>query len=197
MKRQVIVFNAPPDSGKDIAVDYMEEYLRFTGRNVKHLEFKETLFALVKSTYGVTDEVWEGLYTRENKELPSYYLTYNGLPISPREALINMSEKVIKPLYGDKAFGLAACSGIIKGINLFSDGGFNAEMLPIIELVGARNVLIVKIFRDGRDYSKDSRDYLDTDYLGVDCVHVHNNSTLEDFYDLVEEEIRAWLRVST
>ena len=196
MKKRVIVFNAPPDSGKDVAVDYMEEVLRFEGHNVRHLEFKETLFALVKSTYGISDGVWDGLYTRENKELPSYYLTYRGHPISPREALINMSEKVIKPLYGEEAFGLAACSGIVKGINLFSDGGFNAEMIPLINLVGARNVLVVKIFRGGRDYSKDSRDYLDIDYLGVDCVHVHNNSTLDDFYELVEEEVTAWLRVS-
>ena len=193
MKKQVIIFNAPPDSGKDVAVEYMLKILESEGHKVKHLEFKETLFTLVKSTYGITDEVWKGLYTRQNKEIPSDYLVHNGNPTSPRNALINMSENVIKPLYGEQAFGLAACNSLSDGVNLFSDGGFNAELLPIIESVGAKNVLIVKIFRDGRDYSKDSRDYLDNDYLGVECINVTNNTKLSDFFRLVEDKVTAWL----
>jgi len=193
MKKQVIIFNAPPDSGKDVAVEYMLRILESEGYKVKHLEFKETLFTLVKSTYGITEEVWKGLYTRQNKELPSHYLVHNGNPTSPRNALINMSENVIKPLYGEQAFGLAACNSLSEGVNLFSDGGFNAEILPIIKSVGAKNVLIVKIFRDGRDYSKDSRDYLDNDYLGVDCIGVTNNTKLSDFFRLVEDKVTDWL----
>ena len=55
----------------------------------------------IKLAYCISDAEWEELYTRENKEIPTPKL--NGL--SPRQAIIHMSEEVIKPNFGKDYIG--------------------------------------------------------------------------------------------
>lgn len=171
MSKKVLLLNAPPFSGKDYAADFLVNL--FKGYATKQ-EFKTPLFKAVKSTYGISEEVWKELYTVENKDKPTYYLVYNDLPISPRQAMINMSEKVMKPLFGDDVFGLAAANQLVEGLNVFSDSGFMGEAQSIIDAVGKENVYVIKIIKDGCNFDNDSRDWLDTNKLGVTCMPVYN-----------------------
>lgn len=181
MNTKVLIFSAPPSAGKDTATEFLTKSIleRFI-----HKEFKTQLNELVKKIYQLTDEQWAELTHYPVKNDPSPLL--NGL--SSRQAQIKVSEEVIKPHFGQDYFGIAAVKSLVKGkINVFSDGGFKSEVDVLINELGADNVIIVRIHRDGCDYSKDSRSYLYDDR--VKSFDLINNSTLIEFYKQIVELI--------
>ena len=80
------------------------QYLAQKHQDVLHLEFKTKLIALVKEIYFIDDEQWQSIYTNELKDIPMALFENK----SPRQALIYVSEKVIKPKFGKDYFGKAA-----------------------------------------------------------------------------------------
>ena len=180
MTKKVILFNAPAGSGKDECAEYISDKYGAT-----HLEFKGRLFDITQVIYGITDEDWKLHYSRDLKEKP--WIKLDGL--SPRQALIGVSEEVIKPIFGKRYFGEALASELEEGFNVVSDSGFPDELMPVIESVGKENILVVKIKRDGCSFVGDSRSYLNTDELGVREVWIDNNSTLEDLHKELDEII--------
>lgn len=194
MDTKIVILNAPPNAGKDLGAAHLVEFFEAQGIPAKHMEFKESLFKLTKSAYGVDDQVWEQLYTRENKELPSYYLVLNGHCVSPREALINTSEKVIKPMFGKQAFGIMAANQLREGaVNVFSDGGFNDEVSPLIDRVGRENILVIKMWRPNCSFAGDSRDYLDEFELPVKFHRLGNDGTKEELFHKLESIVKGFV----
>jgi hypothetical protein len=159
---KVIIFNGPPDSGKDIAAKESKSHLIAHNVHAEHHEFKGQLFKLTKVIYCISDELWDSWYTREGKEIPRPEL--NGL--SCRGALIHTSEKVIKPIFGDEYFGEFAAK-YDAPVVVFSDGGFVSELYPLIEKHGFDNIAVVRIYRDGCNFNIDSRDYLPDGIVGT------------------------------
>lgn len=53
--------------------------------------------------------------------------------LSPRQALILMSEVFIKPIYGDDFFGVYTAAKLEKGVNIITDGGFMEEIIPMLK----------------------------------------------------------------
>ena len=177
---KVIILNAPASCGKDVTAEYLVENLE----NTAHCEFKGQLFKLTKLIYQVSDKLWDSLYTRELKEVPSTYL--EGL--SPRQALIKVSEGVIKPNYGKDYFGKAALKQALNSHNnfgsnlcVFSDGGFIEELKPMLDYLGKDNILIVRIHREGYTFEGDSRNYL-PDSDDYNTINIYNNGTLEELF---------------
>lgn len=203
----IILFNGPPGTGKDCAADYFKEL------GFKHLSFKYQLF---KETikYFKCDEEWfmRGYNNRSEKEMPSSVL--GGF--SRREAMIHVSEEIIKPKRGLDYFGKLVADEIdVEKDYVISDGGFVHELLPVVEKVGTENFILVQLTRNGHDYSTDSRRY----FQGVSLIHeyvlgnetpvddkyvlhpkfdvkmfrIHNNATIEDFelalYDIYRRDI--------
>lgn len=189
---RVVILNGPAGSGKDEAASYLQAKGNTTlGVPFAHQEFKKRLFDITKTIYNVSDEDWNNLYTRENKESSSDLL--RGL--SPRQALIFVSEEVIKPKYGSQYFGNAAVECLKHNhVNVFSDGGFIEELRPIISKIGVSNVLVLRIFREGCSFAGDSRNYLPVD-VGPIVVDILNNGTKEEYYCTLEYEIARWLKV--
>lgn len=197
MSKKVVIFNAPPGSGKDEACKWLEEFRLFYAKGegvvykLFHKEFKSKLFTITREVFSVSREEWEEHYTREFKEQPWDKL--NGL--SPRQALIFVSEKIIKPNFSKLYFGESLAKSLEKGLNVVSDGGFDDEVLPIIEAVGKENILVVKIKREGCSFEGDSRNYLNTDKLGIMETWVDNNSSLDVFFSDVSEVVSEWLKM--
>lgn len=180
----VVIMNGPPSSGKDDAAKFLVSKIKSFNTNALHKEVKENLFNAVKSAYGVSEDVWNELYQRENKELPSYYLVNNGIAISPRQAMINMSENVLKPLFGKSVFGKMAANSVVENaINVFSDGGFVEEAICLTDRVGGVNTLIIQIERQGCTFEGDSRGYITLP--NVKCIRITNNGTLDEFHTKV------------
>jgi hypothetical protein len=194
----IVIFNGPPGSGKDEAARYFES-CGFTHLSFKHRLFKETF-----AHFGVTKTWFMNRYNdREVKERPEEYL--NGM--SRREALIFVSEEIMKPRFGNDIFGVAVANEVEDGFDYcISDGGFVEELVPLINRVGADNIVLVQLTRKGRDYSTDSRRYFNgmlvkeyvighaTDIIQshilerpfpIRTYRVHNNGSLEDFYQVL------------
>ena len=190
-KMKVVILNGPPNSGKDVGAEHLSKV--FEGY---HKEFKGILFKATKAAFGLTDDVWGILYKRESKELPSTYLIHNGEYISPRTAMINTSENVIKPLFGQDAFGKALANDLEDGINFVSDGGFASEVKPISDMVGPENVLILRIRREGCTFQGDSRRELSYNDVekGITIEDVNNVGDLCEYLDKLESKVKDWLR---
>jgi len=191
----IVLFNGPPGSGKDHAADY---YKRL---GFKHLSFKFQLYNEVVKYFKV-DKDWfmERYNNRAVKEVPSPLLGN----MSCREAMIYVSEKVIKPKKGLDYFGNMVAREIDLSKNYaISDGGFIHELIPVLEKVGNDNFVLVQITREDHDFSSDSRRYfkgnnphyeyvlgkrtpIDEAFVlspgfSVKTFRIHNNSTIKDF----------------
>lgn len=160
MKRNIVIMNGPKLSGKD----YLSNYLvKNSKENAINVCFKERLNSICRSIYGISPASWF-LYTRRSqKENPQDKLGGK----SSRQVQIEVSEKLIKPFYGDNFFGVALKSSIEKNTSVktfyVSDGGFERELEPLISK--DNNILIVKIEAEKCKFdSTDSRDYLPDDF---------------------------------
>lgn len=197
----IILFNGPPGAGKDIAADYFKKF------GFKHLSFKYQLFKETIKHFGV-DEEWfmNGYNNRSEKEMPSSLLGNR----SRREAMIYVSEDIVKPQRGLDYFGRLVAEEVDLQKNYaISDGGFVHELIPIIEKVGNDNFILVQLTRHGHDFSIDSRRYfqgfgikkeyvlghetqVDSKYVleprfNVNMYRIHNNATIEDFQSALED----------
>jgi len=196
----IILFNGPPRSGKDAAADYFKE------KGWKHLSFKYQLYKETAKYFGVDYEWFMERYDdRSVKEVPHMDLGH----MSCREAMIYVSEEIVKPKRGLDYFGNQVANEIDLNKNYaISDGGFVDELIPIINKIGDNNFVLVQLTRDGCDYSTDSRRYFDGDVqqeyinshrteinkkyvlphkFNVKTYRIHNNSTIESFYSVLEQ----------
>lgn len=197
----IIIFNGPPGSGKDEAALY------FKRRGFKHVSFKYVLFKETVDYFGVShDWFMKDYYSdRKVKETPEKAL--KGM--SRREALIHVSEEVIKPVEGLDFFGRCVAEEIEAGKDYaISDGGFVEELTPIINKIGTENIVLVQLTREGCDYSTDSRRYFDGNLIkeyvlkhqtpikkqhvlphkfAIRTYRIHNNSTIRDFHGVLQE----------
>ena len=196
----IILFNGPPGSGKDISADYFKE------QGFKHLSFKYRLYEETVKYFNI-QKTWfmERYNDRSVKEVPHIDLGH----MSCREAMIYVSEKVIKPKFGLDYFGKQVASEISVDQNYcISDGGFIDELIPVVDRVGSKNFRLVQLTRDGHDFSIDSRRYFDGNIVkeyvlnkkteienkyvlphkfDVISYRVHNNSTLTDFRNVMKD----------
>ena len=197
----IVIFNGPPASGKDEAASLYKEKYGFGNLSFKYQLFKETI------KHFDVDERWfmEGYNDRTQKEKSEFAL--QGM--SRREAMIHVSEDIIKPKKGLDYFGKSVAEEIEVGKNYaLADGGFVEELEPIIEKVGAENIVIVQLTREGCDYSSDSRKYfngrlinewtvgsktaIDKAYvlkeeMDIKTYRVHNNGSLHNLHDALEQ----------
>lgn len=200
------IFNGPPGSGKDEACRFLK-----TNYGYKHLEFKDQLFKETFKFFGVS-KGWfmKGYNDRSVKEKPVPQLKVNGTSLSRRDAMIYVSEKVIKPKYGKDYFGSKTAELLDLSTDYcFSDGGFVEEIHPLINKLGRDKIRIVQLYRTGCSFSSDSRNYIDgvlTEEFGakdpdvliqnsepqipIRMYRIHNNTSVSDFHQMIKEILR-------
>lgn len=183
MTKKFIILNAPKGCGKDVAASHLCNVF-----NYNHVEFKSPVKDLVKAFYNLDEDKHNYFYERDNKEIQQDWLY--GMSI--REAYIHVSENVIKPVFGRDVFGTLLAKSL-SGVSVSSDGGFIEEVEAVAKEIGKENILIVQIHSEGRDFSGDSRYYLDVE--GVTTVVVHNHFTPQFFSDIVDV-VNNWIRES-
>lgn len=159
----ILVLNAPPGAGKDAICSYLCENIS----GVFHEEVKKLLFEVAVRSSGVSKDLWNSLYDRRYKEKPCPYLQIDGEHVSPREWMIHCSENVIKPIFGQNAFGKAAVENLKKNhqeawLVVFSDGGFKEEILELSNYAyeTGGKFFLARIHREGCDWGNDSRNWL-------------------------------------
>lgn len=188
---KLIIFNGPPFSGKDTGADsvFQLPYFRFTATGVR-ARFKNVLYETTAEDYGLDLEDWVRICNDVVlKEQPMDYL--NGK--TPRQVLIHKSEEDIKKQYGDEGVAIITATRLkdrIKDIDhpviVFSDGGFNCEIKPLMDILGITRdqMLIIRCHAEGCNFDNDSREWLldfDHDvYNAMTAEYQHNIRKLVD-----------------
>lgn len=163
--KKVILFNGPPYSGKDTLGDAVISAAR--GAAVK-LKFAEPLKRGVHASFGLDCDV---NYFEFRKDIPAAEF----MGVTPRQAYIAHSESYLKLLYGKDIFGKIAANRVLyiqEPIIVVTDSGFYDEAMSVINVVGAQNVLLIHVMREGKTFDGDSRSYIDLP--GVMTLQIKN-----------------------
>lgn len=214
--KTVVIFNAPPNAGKDVSADYLHEYFQSGQR----LSFKEALYEDTAKYFGIdVKDLIEYHSDRKLKEIPCEmfpkhkkhslkqyffallfvigavfnigYLMSLGY-YSSREALIHVSEDVMKPKYGQDYYGRKFLEKVERGSERYSfasDGGFAFEVLPL--LTAGYQVVVAQLERSGATFEGDSRTLLNEDdfkaYNNIKFTTISNNGSLDELYENIRE----------
>jgi hypothetical protein len=202
---KTIILNAPPNAGKDTIAIALA-----AATGATHLQMKHHLYQVTASLFNTS--LLHFMCKAEDRDLKDKQTQLFTLPmdrynqlcritgskpvrgvspnsvhaISPREALIYTSEIVVKPAFGSDYFGKISNSNIQPCGAVFSDGGFDDELTPI--LLGQEEVYIIKFDREGCSWEGDSRSWL-TPRSGVPELVTTNNGTVKDLVDEILEFI--------
>ena len=212
--KTVVIFNSPANSGKDIATDMLVNYFQ---SGVK-LAFKDELYKDTANYFDIeVEDLVEYHADRSLKEKPSllfpkykreslkqyffsllyvigvltnsHYLMSLGY-YSSREALIHVSEDLIKPKYGKDYYGKKLVEKIEDSSERFyfvSDSGYFEEASNVADK--GYNVYIAQLMRYGATFEGDSRSLLNKDdfkeYSNIKFCQIENNSSLDDLYNSI------------
>lgn len=184
-QKPIVLINAPKRAGKDYTAQVLGEY-----HYTNPLKFATPMYEAIPALFQIPHDEWAELY-ESHKEEPSDLL----MGMSPREAMIWVSEDVMKPKFGDDVFGKIAAKAVdctpedVEFIT-FSDSGFASEAKVLVDQYGAENVYLVRIYADGCDFVGDSRGLIAPDDIGITQDHyieVYNDKTFNyDAYSLNE-----------
>lgn len=182
MHPRIIFVNGPPRAGKDTVGNIIFEELEKRGVGVAVGKFAGVLKTRTHAAYGLFDERGgplppDAFEDRKDDPLPEF------LGLSPRKAYIMMSEAYYKPTHGQTVFGKLLLQDILKlfdalpcgaerPVIVISDSGFEPETEPIIERFGSEECALIRVHREGFDFSGDSRSYLDLRHRGVRLIDI-------------------------
>lgn len=175
----IIIFNSPPNSGKDFACEHMVK--KFGGQ---HLMFKEALYQEAAALASVGFSVFKELATNRDKKEKALDLLKG---YSPRSWLIHVSENIVKPNKGNDYFGQKLKKQISEDVVFISDGGFVDELKPLCQ---DHSVFLFQLARDGCSFEGDSRRYItkeEAKALGCVIVEIHNCGTPKFLVNLQAE----------
>lgn len=178
---KIVILNGPPRSGKDTMVSAVTGIFPLSIAGLKMAKpLKDACFAAL----GITDfPIQRAMDNKYKDRAMSEFLPVNS-SMTWREFQIHMSEEVMKPLFGKEVFGQIATARIADMVEctgvkfyLFSDGGFEDELRPLVRKFKAENVLIVRLHREGCDFSLDSRGDLKiaARHLGLQFEELRND----------------------
>ena len=206
----IVLLNAPKGAGKGVIAQLMSNEF-----SVREVEFKEHLYTLTADLFNieyeeliylctnrVTKEVLDSRFSIKGSEYNKLlrvingknYPTYNDIQyLSPREALIYVSEVVVKPTFGFEYFGRITADniGYEHGGVVVSDAGFIEEVMPVIDKFGTEDIFLIQFDRDLCSFNGDSRNYLDIPELKDNTIFLHNDSTVKTMSDCIAYFIRS------
>lgn len=179
--KKIICLNGPPSSGKDTIANILS--LEYNALNVK---IAQPLRDMVKLVFNVSDHDIDKV-----KNLP---LNPENSDYRIRDFMIDVSETIIKPKIDKHYFINTLCHKIDKKyanekLIIISDLGFPFEIEMINEsFFRTHEVQLWKIFRDGYDFTKDSREYVS---FSGNTKKIQNSGTIKDLKKLVEKTLRG------
>lgn len=150
---KILLFNGPPNSGKDTGADYITKHLRIPKIKFSTPAKEGTHVSL---DLPATVDQYE-----QNKDNPSD--DFFGL--TPRQAYIAHSEAYMKVIYGADIFAKLFIRhisewAIFQKQFVVSDCGFDIEFLTLLEHYGAENIGLIRLTRDGCTFANDSRNWI-------------------------------------
>ena len=190
-KPVVIMFNGPPRSGKDSACEIIMEHFP----EVHYAYFKEVLYKECAKILGLDFNFWASVCQNgdlKDKPMLTMVAGENGAVMTPRDILIYLAEKVLKPKYGQDFIARGTADTIIELIQLqreqsneaavivVPDLGFDYEIDTVRKKIPDAHVISVAVYRPGFTFEGDSRNYVKDPGFGL-----HNTGSYEDLENKV------------
>ncbi|MGI4940635.1 MAG: hypothetical protein ACRYHQ_08760 [Janthinobacterium lividum] len=184
---RVLLLNGPPRSGKNTAANIVARH----SSSATVLGFSWYLKRMVHAVY----------LGRDGWDMdPDCFDAIKGVPQAIlagrtwRQEYIRFSEDVQKPVHGhewfaDRFMETARASG--ADLIVVPDSGFRGEAERVVRELGAHNVRLVRMIREGCTFAGDSRTYIDLADLGVSRTDVWNHN-LHLLGEDMDDVIRAW-----
>lgn len=167
MIKKIFILNAPPRTGKDTIANSFED----SDFDYSIESFKKPLYEIAATTLGLPLDAFMDFYETDGWKDSKQEICNNK---TPRELMIHISENYIKPFFGNDYFGKQLANRIKKAESLsgeyqyiytdciiIPDGGFDAEVTPLVEEFGKDVVEVIQLEREGyRDFKGDSRSWI-------------------------------------
>lgn len=187
-QKHLILINGCKRSGKDTAAWMIAEYYR----SVDIFKAATPLYDAIPQLFRIDNVVdWPDMYDLY-KEEPSDQLC----GMSPRQAMIWLSEEVVKPKFGEDFFGRRLAEEIKRfhsdQLAVISDSGYACEMSTTISSLPDYTHHLIRIVREGTSFQGDSRSHITPEEIGVpqeNYTIIHNDGSLEE----LEQTIRTWV----
>lgn len=175
---KVVLFNGPPGCGKDTVSHMLVQHMEAQGVTSAVKEDSLSL-PLRHIAYAMTQ--FDGDYDGDD------YAKFKGVTFrefggkTGRQLMIDVSESFLKTTYGIPVMAqmLLQRNSAFHGVLLVRDSGFQIEVDPILDVVGRKNVYLVRVNRDGYDFSNDSREWVHLPQ-SRHCMDLYNNGSLDD-----------------
>jgi len=190
---QVIFINGVKGSGKDSVASIIHSSTPYRCIMEKAAS---PLYKAVGEIFSLTPSEWADIY-QNAKEEPC--VEFWGM--SARQAMIWLSEDVMKPRFGDDFFGVSLGKRIFdhhedgrSTVFTVSDSGFADEVNSCIDFLGndLYDFHLIRVDRDGTSSEGDSRKVIMPYDVNVDSSHViKNNGTMLD----LERDVFEWMTV--
>ena len=183
MSKRIVILNGPPGSGKDTLGAALSKVMACS-----ITQFKFDLYKATADYFDIgLDEFIKVASDRNTKEIKSI-----ALGLSPREALIHVSEHVYKPRHGRDYFGRLAHQRVMSVDTLdpvvFTDGGFPEEAM-VFALAG-HPVTTIQLMGRGT-FEGDSRDYI---HLNHPLCRTYQLHLVEGEIDQAVSAVQALLK---
>ena len=185
-KPLVVLFNGPPRSGKDSACEIIMKHFP----EVHYAYFKEVLYRETAKILGLDFNFWAKVCQNGDlKDLPMLTMSAGETCalMTPRDILIYLAEKVLKPKYGRMFIAQSTADTIAELIQfqqeqsneaaviVVPDLGFDYEIDTVREMLPNAHVISVAIHRPGFTFEGDSRNYVKHPNFAL-----NNSETYED-----------------
>ena len=183
-KNKLILINGAPQVGKDTMGDYIINNVITLIVKYKMTTPLDKIFREIFPQ--LSDEEFY-MYRETKKDITQDIFKGKSL----RQIYIELSENVIKPLFGKDYFGKYA-SHILNNNpvdTVITDCGFNYEIEALLSSINkdAWDIHTFTILRPGYNYSGDSREPINFKKLNVHSHNnVYNNSTLEAYLHTIQ-----------
>lgn len=159
--KPIFVLNAPAQTGKDTIANHFVD-----GIDVMKVAFKDPMYEIFMASTGLKYHEFHTLYETPGWKDTPQEIT-NGK--TPREFMIHISEKFIKPFYGEDYFGKWVGNYIQhteresigeEVVWVIPDSGFQGEYEALKATLGDR-LCLIQLHREGRDnFEGDSRNWV-------------------------------------
>ena len=185
-KPLVVLFNGPPRSGKDSACEIIMKHYP----EVHYAYFKEVLYKESAKILGLDFNFWASVCQNgdlKDKPMLNTVAGETGAMMTPRDILIYLAEKVLKPKYGQDFIARETANTIAELIQLqreqnneeavivVPDLGFDYEIDTVRKMIPDAHVISVAVYRPGFTFKGDSRSYVKNANFGL-----HNTENYED-----------------
>lgn len=181
----VIGFNGPPQCGKDTLARFFVEEMekRHPMIPIREVSLSTPLRKVAYAMVGLTYDPAHPFNTDYEEFKRTHFPQFDR---TGRELMIDVSERFLKLCYGQPVMAQMLLADIPEWMFdtpcmiLIRDSGFQCEVDPLIERVGAENFLVCHVHRQGYDsFKNDSREWV-THPLRRMNTEILNEGTLDD-----------------